>query len=422
MKIVTFTILKNESAILPFFLRHYSAFVDKIIIWDEQSTDGTREIIKACPKAELRDWDGKGIDDYKFKTFSEQAYKEARGHFDWCIWPDVDEFIWAPDVRAVLADSNQFDAVTTAGFNMVHDGLPVDDGRQIWEIAPMGVNAPVYAKKIVFKPDKDLHWSTGKHHLECNVTLSPPRLKLLHYRFLGETYTRERNARNYQSAVDKGHAWSCAPDWTGAHSPQYAKEIIAEAFNVIESPLYYEGFDGDGVLHSTVKQLILDHGIRTAIETGTRDGSTALLLANLAEVVFSIEAHIPYLELAQRRGKAKQNLTHLYGSSDDVLPKLLPYVTKPLLVFLDAHGGERWPLHGELKALRGFRDVVVIIHDVKIPGSDLGFDSYGGQDLTIDYFFDLIPPIYNGKFKWWTNKDHAEGGRRGVFFAAPEPL
>jgi glycosyltransferase involved in cell wall biosynthesis len=37
----------NEERFLPYFLRHYSTFCDKIFIFDNCSTDKSKEIIKS---------------------------------------------------------------------------------------------------------------------------------------------------------------------------------------------------------------------------------------------------------------------------------------------------------------------------------------------------------------------------------------
>jgi hypothetical protein len=68
-----------------------------------------------------------------------------------------------------------------------------------------------------------------------------PKLKLLHYRYLGYEYTRMKNAKNYERCGlkngDKGAAWSCAPGYNGEHSPIWAKKAIQNAINVVDAPI-----------------------------------------------------------------------------------------------------------------------------------------------------------------------------------------
>lgn len=239
-----FSLCRNEVDLVPFYLRHYKAFAEKIIVFDDWSTDGTRELLQACPMVELHNWPfDTGIDEDKFLEFAISTYRMARGHAQWVMWVDMDEIIWGDDIPTILYNARRdgFDVVQTQGFNMVGEGLPADDGRQIWEILPMGVRAPVYSKPVVFNPDIEIRWNRGKHALEnCAPKMTPePWLKLLHYRYLGRAYTAKKNAKNYErvglKSGDKGGAWSCAPDWKGEHSADWAEAIKGHEFNALKA-------------------------------------------------------------------------------------------------------------------------------------------------------------------------------------------
>ena len=47
MKITLYTICYNEQEMLPYFLNHYSKMVDKIVVYDNQSTDNSRQILES---------------------------------------------------------------------------------------------------------------------------------------------------------------------------------------------------------------------------------------------------------------------------------------------------------------------------------------------------------------------------------------
>jgi len=243
MKIIVFTICHNRAFILPFFLRHYESWVDEIAVFDDQSTDGSREILQSHPKVLLREWPhpNSGLDDNLFMEFAYDWYPKAAPHFDWCIWVDTDELVHRSNPREFLAMSDQYDVMTTAGFNMFGHGLPRDDGRsQLTELLKTGSYAPVYDKAIIFRTSVNIRWSTGKLFLEsCDGRVTPkPYWKLLHYRYLGRDHTVRTNAQNYERCVgNKNAAWSCRPDYHGEHSATWAEAAIPLAFDVIAHQL-----------------------------------------------------------------------------------------------------------------------------------------------------------------------------------------
>ena len=245
MKILVFVLTYNCRDVLPYFLRHYETFADEISAFDDHSTDGTREMLNAHPKVCVREWDKEsGINEDLFLAHWQEWYPKARGRFDWVFIPDPDEIIYSPDMFGTLslAKSVGVQVIKPRGFNMMGDGLPKDDGRQIYEINPMGVPAPVYSKPVIFQPHIKIAWNRGKHDLEhCDPVVGRETgMKLLHYRYMGAEYTRAKNAKNYARcgllSGDKGAAWSCSPGYDGPdkeHSPTWAEEAKKKAVNVL---------------------------------------------------------------------------------------------------------------------------------------------------------------------------------------------
>lgn len=249
--------MRNESALLKFWIRHYDAFADEIHFFDDGSDDGSREIIAGCPKATLHDAGTNGLDEVALLELAHESYKLARGKADWVIWPDLDEFVYHPNIARALSyhAGCGHDVIRPAGFNMVGCGLPEDDGvRQIWELLRTGVPAPVYSKPIVFNPNAEIKWYVGKHVVyKDGLTVSPwgnlyqpdPwRLRLLHYRYLGSEYTKARNARQFARSTDKGGAWTCAPEYQGEHNPEWAEKMIDHAYDVVCPEVSYRLING----------------------------------------------------------------------------------------------------------------------------------------------------------------------------------
>lgn len=248
MKILGIMLTYNYADMIKFTLRHYSTFLDELWAFDDKSTDGTREALAACPIVKLEDWPypGSGIDEDLFLNFAYETYPKAVGKFDWVCWIDPDEIIYAPDIRQVFDDCiGKYDVIQSCGYNMLGEGLPKDDGvSQIWELSPIGVHAPLYAKPIIFNPSVKMVWNRGKHHLLSEGLRVTPHscVKLLHYKYLGEEYTKYRNKKNYDRCGlknnDKSAAWTCVPEWKGEGSPEWVSLARKEQFNVIDAIPY----------------------------------------------------------------------------------------------------------------------------------------------------------------------------------------
>ena len=253
MKILSILITHNCAEILPFHFRHYDQFVDEYWVFDDHSTDGTREILKANPRVKVLEYDQpEGLYEETNQFLICREYPKAVGKFDWVMVPDPDEFLiafgWHPQ-RELFRDALALDyeVIKSEGFNLIGDSFPQDDGKsQIYVLNPMGVRAPVYDKPIVFQPHINIRWMRGKHQLEnCNPVVTPtPMLKLIHARYFGSEHTRQRNAQNYHRLGllngDKGPGWSVSPEYDGDNlegSPKWADWARCKAFNVLEAKL-----------------------------------------------------------------------------------------------------------------------------------------------------------------------------------------
>lgn len=87
------TLTYNSEKILPFFLRHYSKFCDKMIFYDNESTDNTASIINSFPNTEVRTFTTNNeLNEAAFLEIKNNAWKENRD-YDWQIVVDCDEFL-----------------------------------------------------------------------------------------------------------------------------------------------------------------------------------------------------------------------------------------------------------------------------------------------------------------------------------------
>lgn len=191
----------NEALLMPYLLRHYGSFCDRIFIYDDGSTDGTREMVQSHPLAELRELGAGGVDDEVFLAHWHEDYKGSRGEADWVILADSDEFIYHRDIRGLL-ERYRSEGVTLPllqGYNMTSDGVPTTDG-QIYEELFNGWEFPDESKRSVFNPMLDVTFVHGRHRLISapGAVENPsgvPEIALLHYNQLGPDYVWERRQR-----------------------------------------------------------------------------------------------------------------------------------------------------------------------------------------------------------------------------------
>jgi glycosyltransferase involved in cell wall biosynthesis len=200
---------KNEEEILPYTLRHYATFCQKIVLHDAFSTDRTREIATSCG-CEIRDWhdpDGK-FDDRTAVAIKNTAWRGTTA--DWVICADADELIYFPSREPRIALAQYIErgiaVVKPHGFELVSKAWPTTTG-QIYDEVKMGARDDKwYGKAILFTPHlvKDIHFGMGAHettatlrdgsHLPNPARWSTPACYLLHCKHLGPI---DRIARLY---------------------------------------------------------------------------------------------------------------------------------------------------------------------------------------------------------------------------------
>lgn len=221
---------------MPWFLRHYSQFADRIVIFDEKSDDGTREIARACQKVTIEEWPHRGLDDEKFTAAVNSVAITAAGKADWIMFPDIDELLYSRNMTHLLSGAQEA-AIASTGYALISPtGWPKDDGAsQLYDLVKTGVPQPNYDKVICWRPHIPMRHTIGRHTQggfpQCGGRIGPKRLKLFHCHHIGGVAdTVTRNARNYGRAVNKRFAWNYAP---GFNSPKQngTASWVAEAIN-----------------------------------------------------------------------------------------------------------------------------------------------------------------------------------------------
>lgn len=220
---------------MPYFLRHYAPWVERMIFYDDQSSDGTRGQILSCPQAELRDWPGThGIVDDEFLHFAHEQWKEARGKADWVCWVDADEFLYHPQIGEVLERylREGVQVPRILGYTMFSREFPTTKG-QIYEEVRAGVLDDCWNKPAIFRDAAN--WTVGRHgwdYAQSNPRSSAAaEIKLLHFRGLGAEYVRWRHQRNWDRVPDAQRRLhfgaNTNPNYVGHHSVAWFEEVMS---------------------------------------------------------------------------------------------------------------------------------------------------------------------------------------------------
>jgi hypothetical protein len=116
-------------------------------------------------------------------------------------------------------------------------------------------------------------------------------------------------------------------------------------------------------------------GLRTFVETGTHVGETSAWAAEQFDQVETVEAYEPLFEHLRTRFKDKPNVALHFGTSAEMLRRIVPGLDGPALFWLDAHysgqgtAGEarECPILDEIAALDlSPHDNVVLIDDARL--------------------------------------------------------
>jgi glycosyltransferase involved in cell wall biosynthesis len=203
VKISVYAVCFNEEKMLPHFLNYYGAFAARIVIYDNMSTDRSREIIASYPNTEIIAFETQGeLQELTLTEIRSNCWKGDDA--DYAMVCDIDEFLYAGDLPAFLRANPDYDIFQAVGFDMVSWAFPTDVARSLIDQVQRGVPDASYSKMLILKPRQvvEMNYAPGAHSADP-VGHSPLRiyrsvehggtLKLLHYKYLSFAYVHRRH-------------------------------------------------------------------------------------------------------------------------------------------------------------------------------------------------------------------------------------
>ena len=207
MRIWVYTVCYNEEKLIPYFLQHYD-FAEKIIVYDNYSSDNGPNLLKDNKKIELRFYDTGGqLDCAEGRRLKNNIWKEAYGKCDYVIVIDMDEFLYIKGgiipflrkYRPTIVKSTAYDMILLNN-NSINDKPLTDQIKN-------GVRSHYYDKTVLFSPNniREMNYNLGCHKCVPKgiINYSPSPVILLHYKYaFGLDYIIKRH-KMYASRMNE---------------------------------------------------------------------------------------------------------------------------------------------------------------------------------------------------------------------------
>jgi glycosyl transferase family 2 len=234
MKIHLYARCWNERDMLPFFCLHYDKIVERYIIYDDASTDDSREILRLNSKVEVRPmpYDEPDSRISSALALQETCWKESRGIADWVIVTDIDEHLYHPDIHRYLEQcrAQGVTMIPALGYQMISEQFPAH-ATLLCQSLTRGSCCALFSKLNIFAPNEidAVNYAPGRHTAapRGNVVL-PARdeLLLLHYHYLDFERVRKR----YAQLVTRQRKTDISMGWGGQYS--WSSEQIRNHWNL----------------------------------------------------------------------------------------------------------------------------------------------------------------------------------------------
>lgn len=246
MRVDLYALCWDEIRMLPFFFRHYDNIVDRYIVFDDGSTDGSVEYLEAHPRTEVRPFERTHPDSFVASELDlfESCWKESRGRADWVIVINIDEFLYHPAGKSYLKTCREqgFTIVPALGYQMAAERFPEVDEPLTSQVRH-GARWRLMDKLCLFNPDAvdTIGYRPGRHQsFPSGNVAEPPRREmiLLHYKYLGFEYLFERlnHLRPGFGPTDRKKHWGHKFFWKRKRVEKDFRAVMEKAEEVLPEP------------------------------------------------------------------------------------------------------------------------------------------------------------------------------------------
>jgi glycosyltransferase involved in cell wall biosynthesis len=230
--VVAVTMVKDEADIIEYTVEHMAAQVDRVLVCDNGSTDGTAGIIAAlaaAPRSRVSMFSDRQLAYLQGQKITRLAMS-ARQAFDaeWIVPFDADEVFVGPKPLVELLADERADVLTCQWVDHVTTG--VDPGEDPNPLTRMGWRRPnpSHLPKIICRWRPGITIAQGNHSVRYtggHRTAVSRRIVVHHFPYRSPDQMRRKIANGVAAYQAAG---SALPRGAGAHWKQLGERLAAE--------------------------------------------------------------------------------------------------------------------------------------------------------------------------------------------------
>ena len=216
MKIYAICLAKNEVDIIEHCLRYASVWAEKIIVYDNGSTDGTWELVQklAAENSTIIAWKqgGKPFDNYlRGEAFEAHRHLAQQGDW-WCFRLDADELYMQDPRPHLLTTPAHYHVVAkeSVEYVLTHEDIAEYDFNQLTPVQfdLIRYYMPLYYAEVRFFRHRDrLRWELGAAMPRFMGITSPNLISVKHYQYRSIPQMKQRVEVRFEARRRGHHNW-----------------------------------------------------------------------------------------------------------------------------------------------------------------------------------------------------------------------